>query len=65
MTAQINLSDQFTMIYQNRSYQYSIIVRHNGIVIAFAMKKQRKIYYSILNLDQESSDANSVVKLLD
>jgi hypothetical protein len=65
MTAQINLSDQFTMIYQNRSYQYSTIVRHNGVVIAFAMDEQRKIHYSILNLDQGSSDANSAVKLLD
>lgn len=64
MSVQISPQDNFTTIYQDKSYKYSTMVRHNGTVIAFAMDQQRKIYYTVLNLNQ-GSDANSAAQLLD
>ncbi|MBE9112795.1 laminin G domain-containing protein [Nodosilinea sp. LEGE 07298] len=58
MSTQSSFQDNFTTIYRDRAYRYSTIVRHNGIVIAFAMDQQRKIYYSVLNLNQGSGDAS-------
>lgn len=51
MLIQSSSQDNFTTIYQDHSYQYSTVVRHNSIVIAFAMDQQRKIYYSVLDLN--------------
>ncbi|MGF1567613.1 MAG: LamG-like jellyroll fold domain-containing protein [Nodosilinea sp.] len=66
MFTQSSLQDNFTTIYRDRAYQYSTLVRHNGIVIAFAMDQQRKIYYSVLDLNQGSGDASgTATKVLD
>lgn len=66
MFPQSSPQDNFTAVYQDRSYQYSTVVRHNGIVIAFAMDRQRKIYYSVLDLNQGSSDpSRNATKLFD
>lgn len=66
MFVQSSPQDNFTTVYQDRSYQYSTVVRHNGIVIAFAMDRQRKIYYSVLDLNPGSSDpSQTATKLLD
>jgi len=37
--------------YSDKNYVSTTTVNHNGTTVAFAMDDQRKIYYSVLNLD--------------
>ena len=48
----------FLQTYTDKTYQYPTMVSHKGTVIAFAMS-QRRIYYSLLNLEQTHEDGNS------
>ncbi|NJR52371.1 MAG: hypothetical protein HC780_25150 [Leptolyngbyaceae cyanobacterium CSU_1_3] len=35
------------------TYKYPTMIRHEGTVIAFAMDDQRRIHYTILDLDNQ------------
>ena len=39
----------FTKIYTGKTYLHSAAIRHKGMVIAFAMDNQRRIWYAALN----------------
>ena len=43
--------DAFTKTYSDRNYKFPAFVRHNGTVVAFAMDEHRRIYYSVLDLN--------------
>ena len=48
----MSTADQkLTKVYSDQSYKYTTMVRHQGLVIAFAMDTARRIYYSVLNLN--------------
>jgi hypothetical protein len=51
MTAQAPVLESFIKRYSDRNYRYPVLVRHQGTVIAMAMDDQRRIYYSVLNLN--------------
>lgn len=55
MSAQ--LSDQFTKSYQDQNYKYTTMVRHKGVVIAFAMNDKRQIFYTVLNLTEKEGQS--------
>ncbi|WP_017299436.1 LamG-like jellyroll fold domain-containing protein [Nodosilinea nodulosa] len=55
MTAQAPVLDSFIKRYSDRNYKYPVLVRHQGTVIALAMDDQRRIYYSVLNLNGQDS----------
>ncbi|QLJ02777.1 hypothetical protein HZZ00_18300 [Streptomyces sp. NEAU-sy36] len=40
--------------YRDRTYVSTTMVRHNGTTVAFAMDDRRRIYYSVLDLEQAS-----------
>lgn len=42
-------SDLFTKTYADLSYRFPTMVRHNGVVLAFAMDSNRRIYYTVLD----------------
>lgn len=47
--------EKFSRTYEsleNRSFKYTTSVRHQGVVIAFAMDDQQKIYFSVLNFER-------------
>ncbi|MEU8386438.1 hypothetical protein [Streptosporangium sp. NPDC048865] len=39
-------------VYKDREYTSTTMVRHDGMVVAFAVGADRRIYYSVLSLDQ-------------
>jgi hypothetical protein len=39
-------------IYNDRKYTSTTMVRHEGMVVAFAVTTDRRIYYSVLGIDQ-------------
>ncbi|WP_128818074.1 LamG domain-containing protein [Streptomyces sp. S063] len=41
--------------YRDRTYVSTAMVRHNGTTVAFAMDDRRRIYYSVLDLEQASA----------
>ncbi|MFE7812316.1 LamG domain-containing protein [Streptomyces sp. NPDC057433] len=41
--------------YRDRSYVSTAMVRHGGTTVAFAMDHKRRIYYSVLDLEQASA----------
>lgn len=41
----------FIKTYSNRSYKHVTMVRHKGTVIAFALDSERRIFYSVLDLE--------------
>ncbi len=41
----------FIKTYSNRSYKHVTMVRHQGTVIAFALDSERRIFYSVLDLE--------------
>ncbi|NJL49517.1 MAG: LamG domain-containing protein [Leptolyngbyaceae cyanobacterium SM2_5_2] len=55
MTAQAPVLETFINRYSDRNYRYPVLVRHQGTVIALAMDDQRRIYYSVLNLNGQDS----------
>ncbi|MEO0866924.1 MAG: LamG-like jellyroll fold domain-containing protein, partial [Cyanobacteria bacterium J06642_11] len=50
--------DTFIRTYSaNRTYRHTTMVRHEGTVIAFAIDNQRRIYYSVLDLENTSIES--------
>ncbi|HUR02348.1 MAG TPA: LamG domain-containing protein [Nonomuraea sp.] len=45
-------NDNLVKVYKDREYLSTTMVRHDGMVVAFAMGSDRRIYYSVLSLDQ-------------
>lgn len=41
-----------TKVYKDREYISTTMVRHNGTVVGFALGADRRVYYSVLSLDQ-------------
>ncbi|ETW93645.1 MAG: hypothetical protein ETSY1_38315 [Candidatus Entotheonella factor] len=41
--------------YADRDYQHPVMVRHKGVVIAFAMDRQQQIYYTILDTGNDDN----------
>jgi hypothetical protein len=53
--------DSTVKTYADHSYRYPTMVRHNGMVLAFAMDERRRIRYSVLDLaDAGASDPMDV-----
>ena len=51
------LADQrLTKIYSDQNYKFTTLVRHQGVVIAFAMDDRRRIYYAVLDLRESQAD---------
>ncbi|MFJ9447012.1 LamG-like jellyroll fold domain-containing protein [Kitasatospora sp. NPDC101235] len=42
-------------VYRDRTYVSTVMVRHGGTTVAFAMDDQRRVYYSVLDLEQAST----------
>jgi hypothetical protein len=42
-------------VYRDRKYVSTAMVSHNGTTVAFAMDDQRRVYYSVLDLEQAST----------
>jgi hypothetical protein len=54
----MSAADQkLTKVYSDRAYKYTTTVRHQGMVVAFAMDADRHIYYSVLNLGDATEEA--------
>ena len=49
MSTTTTTSDLFTKTYADLSYRFPAMVRHNGVVLAFAMDANRRIYYTVLD----------------
>ncbi|NEQ67038.1 MAG: hypothetical protein F6K21_16330 [Symploca sp. SIO2D2] len=47
----MSISDNFLKSYSDRNYKNSTMVRHKGTVVALAMDDRRRIYYSVLDLN--------------
>ena len=45
------LEKRFLNTYSDQTYMHTTMVRHNGTLVAFAMGENRRIYYTVLNLD--------------
>jgi hypothetical protein len=41
--------------YADRAYRFPTMVRHNGVVLAFAMDAGRRIYYTVLDFSPAGS----------
>ncbi|GAA1280508.1 hypothetical protein Psi02_67520 [Planotetraspora silvatica] len=48
--------DMFVRTYRDRTYRFPTMLRHNGVVVAFAMDERRRIHYTVLDLTTGSSD---------
>ena len=46
-------------VYSDRKHVYTTTVRHQGTTIAFAMDDQRRIRYSVLDLERGGVPAGS------
>jgi len=44
------ITDNFLKTYTDKTYKHTTLVSHKGILIAFALDDERRIYYSVLNL---------------
>ncbi|MFJ5546808.1 LamG-like jellyroll fold domain-containing protein [Streptomyces sp. NPDC093225] len=44
--------------YSDRTYVHTTMVRHQGTVIAFALDDERRLYYSVLDLDSKVAPAH-------
>ena len=42
-------SDLFVKTYSDLRYRFPVMVRHNGVVLAFAMDADRGLYYTVLD----------------
>lgn len=49
----------FTQTFDHATYQYTTSVNHNGKIIAFAMDADRRIYYSILDLEENPAPVDA------
>ena len=47
----MTITDNFIKSYSDRTYKHATMVRHKGTVVALAMDDRRRIYYSVLALD--------------
>ena len=52
----MTLDEHFVKTWSNRTYIHTTMVKHKGTVVALAMDNQRRIYYSVLDLDQASEN---------
>ena len=56
-TNNTTISENFLKTYTDKTYQHTTMIRHNGVVVAFAMDGSRRIYYTVLNLDDGEQDS--------
>ena len=47
---------RLTKVYSDQNYKFTTLVRHQGVVIAFAMDDRRRIYYAVLDLRESQAD---------
>ncbi len=52
-----SILNPFTKTYSDQNYRYTTLLRHKGTLIALSMDSQRRVWYTILNLNG-SSQAN-------
>ncbi len=50
----MSVLDQFVKTYSDRAYTHTAMVRHKGTVIAFALDDQQKIWYTVLDLQDDT-----------
>ncbi|MDQ3813831.1 MAG: hypothetical protein M3347_07750 [Armatimonadota bacterium] len=49
------MSDNYLKTYADKSYRYPTLVTHKGTVLSFAMDDKRRIYYTVLDLNDAES----------
>jgi hypothetical protein len=54
--------EAFAKTFVDKAYQFTTMVSHKGVLIAFAMDSERHIYYSVLNL--RSSAGGTVCRII-
>ena len=55
----MTILNNFLKTYTDRKYQYTVQVNHKGTVIALAMDELRRIYYSVLDLENTQIQGKS------
>jgi len=55
----MTILNNFLKTYTDRKYQYTVQINHKGMVIAFAMDEVRRIYYSVLDLENTQIQGKS------
>src|SRR5437763_15996688 len=50
--------NNFTHLFSSRTFKYTASVNHNGVIIAFAIDSNQRIYFSAL--DSERKDASAI-----
>lgn len=53
----MTITENFLKTYTDKTYQHTTMVRHKGTVVSLAMDQQRRIYYSVLNLNDDKPDS--------
>ncbi len=48
---------RFTQRYESKCFQFATLLRHKGVLIAFAMDQERQIFYAILDQSPESAES--------
>lgn len=53
----MDYADHLLKTFTDRVYRHTVMVTHKGTLVAFAMDDQRRISYTVLNLDKAASGA--------
>jgi Concanavalin A-like lectin/glucanases superfamily/PLAT/LH2 domain len=54
-------TDNFVKTYADKKYKYTTLVRHKGTPIALAMDDKRRIYYTVLNLNDSEKQKKTAL----
>lgn len=46
--------EKYLRTYSDKMYMHTTMVRHHGTMIAFAMDQHRRIYYAVLDLENQN-----------
>lgn len=55
----MNILSNFVKTYTDKTYKYTAQINHKGTIIAFAMDEARRIYYSVLALEDTKTQQKS------
>ena len=55
----MNILNNFVKTYTDKTYKYTAQINHKGTIIAFAMDEARRIYYSVLALEDTKTQQKS------
>ncbi|MGK7940922.1 MAG: LamG-like jellyroll fold domain-containing protein [Crocosphaera sp.] len=52
----MTITENFLKTYTDKTYQYTTLVNHKGMIVSLGMDDQRRIYYSVLNLNDDKEE---------